>query len=193
MTKKVLVFLGHPNNEKTLCGSFADAYEEGARKAGYEVKRINLGDLKFDPILHKGYKVIQELEPDLKMAQEAWKWADHIALFYPNWFITMPALLKGFFDRVWLPGFAYHFLPGRYSGWQRLLKGRSADVIITMDANPFIERLLFGDFSNEIKNGIMGFAGISPVRVTKVGPMKGINDERHKIWQAKMKKLGSRC
>ena len=189
-SKKVLVFLGHPDKE-TRCGSFADAYEEGAREAGHEVKRINLGDLNFDPILHHGYKEIQELEPDLKMAQEHIKWADHIALFYPNWFITMPALLKGFFDRAWLPGFAYHFLPGHYGKWERLLKGRSADVFITMDAPPIVERLLFGDYSNEIRKGIFGFSGIAPVRVTKIGPMKDLSDARRQKWKAKMRKLGS--
>lgn len=192
MTKKVLVFLGHPDKD-TRCGSFADAYEAGAKEAGYEVRRINLGDLKFDPILHMGYKVVQELEPDLMMAQEAIKWADHIALFYPNWFITMPALLKGFFDRAWTPGFAYHFLPGHYSGWQRLLKGRSADVVITMDAPPLVERYMFGDYSNEIRKGIFGFAGIAPVYITKVGPMRDITEEGKAKWRAKMKKMGARA
>jgi NAD(P)H dehydrogenase (quinone) len=188
MSKKVLVLLGHPDTQ-TRCGYMADQYEEGARLGGHEVKRINLGELAFDPILHKGYKEIQELEPDLKMAQETIRWADHIAIFYPNWFITMPALLKGFFDRAWLPGFAYHFNPGGYT-WQKLLKGRSADVVITMDAPPIIERILYGDYSNEIRNGVLKFAGISPVRITKIGPMKNLTETRKLKWGRKVKKLG---
>ncbi|MEK7129079.1 MAG: NAD(P)H-dependent oxidoreductase, partial [Patescibacteria group bacterium] len=80
--KKILILLGHSDNE-TTCGSFATAYEEGAKETGYEVKRVNLGDLKFDPILHKGYKVIQELEPDLLALQNDFRWAEHIVLFYP--------------------------------------------------------------------------------------------------------------
>ena len=80
--KKVLVFLGQEDSE-TLSGFLADSYEQGAKDAGHEVKRINIGDLKFDPLLHKGYKEIQELEPDLIRVQEEMKWADHVALFIP--------------------------------------------------------------------------------------------------------------
>ncbi|OHA28739.1 MAG: hypothetical protein A3G52_03610 [Candidatus Taylorbacteria bacterium RIFCSPLOWO2_12_FULL_43_20] len=192
MNKKVLVFLGHPDKD-TRSGTFADEYEAGAKSAGYEVRRVNIGDLQFDPILHKGYKEIQELEPDLKKTQEDIKWADHIALFYPNWFVSMPALLKGFFDRTWLPGFAFHFKPGSYGSWDRLLKGKSADVFITMDAPPWAERMMFGDYSNEIRKGIFGFAGIAPVRITKIGHMKNMPDDKLAFWKKKIRKHGSRA
>lgn len=169
-TKKVLVLFGHTDRD-TFSGALADAYEKGARSAGNQVERVNIGDLHFDPVLHKGYKVIQELEPDLKKVQEMMKWADHIAIFYPNWWGTMPAYLKGMFDRMYLPGFAFKFRKESIL-WDKLLKGRSACVYIVMNTNPLLARILYGDNSNEIKRNILEFAGISPVRLVKIGPVE---------------------
>lgn len=172
--KKVFIFLGQEDKD-TFCGELADAYEKGARDGGHEVRRANIGDLKFDPLLHKAYKEIQELEPDLKQVQEDIRWADHIVVIYPTWWSTMPAILKGFFDRVWLPGFAFHFHTENMF-WDRLLKGKTGHVITTYDGWPFAERVLFGDSTNEIGRAIMMFAGIH-TKIQKIGDLKHAGPE----------------
>jgi NAD(P)H dehydrogenase (quinone) len=177
--KKILVFLGHPDTD-SMCREFCDSYAEGAKSSGHEVRRVNIGDLQFDPILHQGYKVIQALEPDLKKLQEDIKWCDHFVIVYPSWWSTMPALLKGLFDRMWLPGFAFKFLPSGL-GWMRLLKGRSARVFVSSDSHPILARFLFGDNTNEIVDGILWFAGFS-AKMKKVGPMRKIKPEKRAEW-----------
>lgn len=187
MAKKVFILLGHPDTD-SMCCKFADSYAVGAYESGFEVRRMNIGDMKFDPILHCGYKCIQELEPDLLKFQENVRWCDHFVIIYPSWWSTMPALLKGIFDRAWLPGFAYKFLPSGF-GWKRLLKGRTATVFITSDSHPILARFLFGDNVNEIRDGILWFAGFKP-KIKKCGPMKKISEEKKNLWIEKFRIYG---
>jgi len=193
MAKKIFILLGHPDKE-SFNARLADAYLQGVIEKGREVKRVNLGDLKFDPILHRGYKVIQELEPDLVAVQENIKWCNHFVIFYPSWWSTMPALLKGMFDRMWLPGFAFNF---SHSGithgyaWKRLLRGKTARVFVTSDSPVILARLLFGDSTNEIKKGILCFAGFS-TSVTKIGGIKRASPKKMEKIMRKMKEWGSR-
>lgn len=180
MQKKILVLLGHPDRD-TYSGQIADKYESSAREAGHEVFRVNLGELNFDPILHKGYKEIQELEPDLLSLQETIKFVDHIVIIYPNWWCTMPALLKGLFDRVWLPGFAFNFDKITKKLIKRLT-GKTARVIVVAGTHsPFQTWWQFGDYTNEIQHGILGFAGIK-TKVTAFGPCDKVDNLCRDNW-----------
>lgn len=187
---KIFILQGNPDNEDTLSADFASVYEREAAAAGHSVQRSNIGDLQFDPILHKGYKTIQELEPDLKMVQDGMRNADHIVVIYPNWWCTMPALLKGFFDRAWLPGFAFHFRKNGW-GWDRLLKGKTARVIVLSKSEPWQIRFLFGDYTNEIARGILGFSGLK-VRITRVGNSEKLSPEKKASWERKIGALARR-
>jgi NAD(P)H dehydrogenase (quinone) len=173
---RIFIFQGNPDTD-SLSGKLAGIYEKEATAAGHEVKRLNIDDLKFDPILHKGYKVIQELEPDLKLVQENMKWCEHFVLIYPLWWSSMPALLKGMWDRLFLPGFAFH-MHKNGMGWDKLLKGRTARVIILSKNWPLVIRSLFGDFTNEISQAILGFAGFK-VRITEIGHSENSTPSEH--------------
>lgn len=190
-TKKVFILVGHPDGE-SLSNTMADAYETGSLSAGREVRRQNLYEMKFDPILHRGYKAIQELEPDLKTFQENVKWCDHLVVVYPNWWCTMPALLKGLFDRAWLPGFAFRFRKNDLYGWEKLLKGKSARIIILADIPEALTWFLFGEFTNELARATLGFAGIHPVNITVFSPSERCTPDLRLRWIQKVKTLGAR-
>lgn len=184
---KIFILLGNPDSVDTLGNDIATQYAADALAAGHEVRRTNIGDLSFDPILHKGYKEIQALEPDLLKVQEDMKWADHFVLVYPLWWAGMPALLKGMWDRMFIPGFAFHFHKDGM-GWDRLLQGKTARVIITSKNWPIIERMLFGDFKNEIGKALLGFAGYK-VRITEIGRSEHMPDDKKASWMRKISDL----
>ncbi|MES2202777.1 MAG: NAD(P)H-dependent oxidoreductase [Patescibacteria group bacterium] len=191
--KKIVILLGHPDTTHTNSSEMALMYETAAKKAGHEVKRFDLGDMRFDPILHRGYKDIQQLEPDLIALQEAIKWADHFVLVYPTWWSGMPALLKGMFDRMWLPSFAFHMrktLQGSPAvGWKKMMKGKTARVITLTGQHPFFIWCLFGDYTNEIKMAILWFAGFK-TRVTCLGPVEYAPEWMRNSWRRKVWRLG---
>lgn len=176
-----------------MCGALADAYETGAREGGHELRRLNVGEMQFDPILRRGYRTIQELEPDLKRFQELVHWADHFVIVYPVWWVGMPALLKGLFDRAWLPGsvFRYMKLPSGKNSifWHRLFRGKTARIIMTSGTVPLLVKFLPGNVNAQLKWGILWFAGFS-VRTIWFGPAEHAPDERKDRWLRRVSTLG---
>ena len=146
--------------------------------------------MQFDPVLHKGYKVIQELEPDLKLFQANMSWCQHFVLVYPNWWGGMPALLDGMWDRTFMPHFAFHMHKNKF-GWDKMLAGRTARVIILTGNPPFLDWLAFGDFSATIRRSLLEFAGIK-TRVTAFGPSENISEAQKARWEKKTARLAKK-
>ena len=192
--KKIFILNGHPDSEG-MCRAIADTYEHSARDAGHTVERLNIGDMQFDPMLHKGYRAIQALEPDLLRFQELVKWADHFVVIHPVWWVGMPAILKGLFDRAWLPGSAFRYMKmkdGKKSlFWHRLYRGKTARIIITSGTPPLLVRLLPGNVNAQLKWGILWFAGFS-THTTWFGPAENIPEARKVHWLAKVARLGEK-
>ena len=174
---RTLIVLGHPDKQ-SFCASLADSYERGAKEKGGDVERINLIDLRFDPILRNGYRKIQNLESDLVEAQRLIKWANHIVFVYPVWWSGPPALLKGFIDRVFLPNFAFKYRENS-TNWDKLLTGRSARLILTSDAPiAWLYLAYLHPALNMMKKATLEFCGVSPVSVTSFGSIKNANEKK---------------
>jgi putative NADPH-quinone reductase len=181
MKSKVLVILGHPNND-SYGASLARAYVDAARARGAEVRALHLGELQFNPVLTFGYRGEQALEPDLAAAQADLAWAEHLVWVYPIWWGGMPALLKGFIDRVFLPGFAFRYRKDSI-WWDKLLQGKTAELIITLDTPPWVYRWLMGAPGlKQMKESILAFCGVKTRRVTLLGPIRQSAPAQREKW-----------
>lgn len=193
MTKKIVLLLGHPDSVG-LNNELASAYEKAAREAGHSVDRFDIGKMQFDPILHQGYRAMQELEPDLKRFQEAVMACDHFVIFHPIWWVGMPALLKGLFDRAWLPGSAFRYIKmksgKRTMFWHRLMRGKTARLVVTSGTLPLLVRFLPGNVNAQLKWGILWFAGFK-VKTLWLGPSENVPEPRKSRWLAKVAHLGT--
>lgn len=186
---RILVFDGHPNDQ-SFCRALGEAYEQGALEGGAEVRRLVLAHLAFDPILHHGFQKRMELEPDLLKAQQDILWCDHLVIVHPVWWGTYPALLKGFFDRAFLPGFAFRYRPDSV-WWDKLLTGRSAHIVYTVDQPLWFLRFVNGRPAElSLKRMILGFCGIAPIRSTGITPVRGSSDAFREKWVGKVRELG---
>lgn len=189
--KKILIIDAHPY-EKSFCAALAQKYYEGSKEGGFEVEFVKLRELTFDPILHGGYSVVTELEQDLKHQQELIKWCEHLVLVTPLWWANVPALLKGYFDRVWLPGFAFKYsddspVPAK------LLEGRSATVFYTQ-GSPFLFSLLVvkDAFWNSLKSGVVEFCGFKPVKRVVFDFMSQASEKKRAKWLEETFKKGKK-
>ena len=186
---RITILDGHPDHE-SLCTSLCDAYAAGAADAGHDVRRLVVRDLEFAPVL-RGYRYRGELEPDLVEAQRTISWCEHLVVVHPVWWGSSPALLKGFIDRTFLPGWAFKFHEND-PWWDRLLAGRSARVIQTAATPNWAMRAAYWSCAGvAMKSSTLAFCGFKPVRLTQLGGVgKGFRDERAERWLAKAERLG---
>lgn len=189
--KKILIINGHPNKDSFNFG-IAKAYQDGALQSGAEVKEIVIADLNFNPNLQFGYQKRMELEPDLVKAWEKIQWADHLVWIHPVWWGGLPVITKGFIDRLFLPGFAFKYRENSV-WWDKLLKGKTAHIITTLDQPGLYYRFFFGRPSvNQLRKSVLEFCGVKPVKVTYIGLIKTSDIKQRKIWLEQIRLLAKK-
>jgi NAD(P)H dehydrogenase (quinone) len=187
--KNILIINGHPNS-KSFNFAIADAYEKGALQSQTSVETITIADLKFNPNLQYGYQQRTELEPDLLEAWKKIQKADHLVWVHPVWWGGLPAITKGFIDRLFLPGMAFQYKENSV-WWDKLLKGKTAHIITTLDQPGWYYRLFYGRPSvNQLKKSTLEFCGVKPVKVTYIGIVKSANELQRAKWLQKVYDLG---
>ena len=189
--KKILIINGHPDKE-SFCFALAESYKKGVELSGANCKLIHLADLNFGLNLSKGYRQITELEPGLLKMQQDILEATHLVFVYPTWWGTYPALLKGFIDRIFLPGYAFKYHK-HDPFWDKLLVGKTARLIVTMDTPKWYNFLVYKNAGhNSMRKAVLEFCGIKPVKITAFTPIKTSDDKKRKQWLNEVEILGNK-
>jgi NAD(P)H dehydrogenase (quinone) len=159
----VLIVYAHPKSKGNGYAILTEVRKQLGRRK-YEV--LDLYAMKYDPIMHDdelytaGKKKIskQNLNIQKKIAK-----SKELIFIYPVWWGTMPAILKGFFDRVLTPPFAFQYVKKPIIGYMSKgnLKGKKATVFLTTGAKQWQSWALQGfKFGHIIKDDVLGFCGI---------------------------------
>lgn len=164
---KIAVVIGHPDPE-SYNHALAKAFIESAKEEGHEVRVLDLATAEFDPVLRFGYRKAQPEEPFVRESKEALLWAEHLAIFFPLWWTAEPALLKGWFDRVFLQGFAYRFEPD-HEGPVHLLSHLTATLCCTSHQPAEISLSAREYPISRIADHIFGFTGVRAIQRLAVG------------------------
>jgi NAD(P)H dehydrogenase (quinone) len=131
---KHLVIVAHPRVDSlTMC--LARAYVDELAARGHQHTLHDLYRLQFDPVLTQAEIARGEsasAPPDVLQAQQDIAAAEAVTVIYPLWWLSMPAILKGYIDRVFARGFAYESRNAQVHG---LLSGRKC-VLVTLSGAP---------------------------------------------------------
>ena len=188
MKKHILVIDANPK-QASFCAALASTYSQ-SYACESEVRSLSLSAMAFDFNLNNGYDSIQTLEPDLADFQAQLQWAEHIVLVIPVWWGGLPAKFKGLIDRTFLPDFAFKYQPNKAFP-DKLLKGRTAEVVLTLDTPAWYYRFVQGDpVTKQLKHTILGFCGIKVVSMSYIGPIISSTPQQREKWLERVTKRG---
>jgi putative NADPH-quinone reductase len=186
---KIAIVVGHPQRD-SYCAALGQAYLRGAASGGHEAKLFMLAEMSFDPILREGYRRLQPLEPDLVAARAAFLACEHVVFVFPLWCGDMPAIMKGFIERLMQPDLLAIQASAGKESW-KVFKGKSARVIMTMGMPGWFYRWYYGAHALKLlRRNILHFTGIKPVRSTIYGLITAVSDDTRKQWLREVEALG---
>jgi len=186
--KKVYLIVAQPTHHSLSFASFENI-KKGLEDAGHEIKTLDLYKENFNPVLvfneNKRRRDLQH-DTEMKAYRETISWADHLIFVFPIWWSGMPAILKGFIDRVFSKGFAYEY--DSNSKMQGLLKGKTAWVVTHYDA-PGIVRFvpfLVHDYGVVLKNQVLKSCGFKQVKLYSLSSLVVSTPEKRTQWLKKL-------
>ena len=186
---KIVIFVGHPQRD-SFCAALGEAYLRGAQEGEHSAQLFVLGRMKFDAILREGCRRLQPLEADLAHARDAFLASDHVVFIFPLWCGDMPAIMKGFIERLVQPELLKIQESGDEANW-KVFWGKSARVIMTMGMPGWFYRYYYGAHALKLlRRNILHFMGIKPVRSKIYGRVTAVSGDTRKEWLREVEAMG---
>ncbi|MBU3178376.1 NAD(P)H-dependent oxidoreductase [Clostridium estertheticum] len=187
---KHLVVFAHPYS-KSFGKGIVDMIEKEVSNNKSEIRIRDLYELGFDPIL-KGSDLLNlqsgNYADDIKVEQEHIKWADIITFVYPVWWAGLPAVLKGYADRVLANGFAFTY---EASGPVGLLKGKKAILFSTtgFPSDMYAQIGMHKSMQQTTDEAIFEFCGIEVIKHVFFGAVPSSTEEELKQYLGEVREV----
>ncbi|GAA1776983.1 NAD(P)H-dependent oxidoreductase [Leucobacter iarius] len=179
-----LVIDGHPNPD-SLTSAIARSYADGHGDA----RLLALRDLDFDPHMRFGYRKRIPIEADLQDARDALHAAERIVIATPMWWASVPALLKGFFDRALLPQQEYRMSPVGLP--QGLLTGRRGRMYLLADTPRIALPFVGTPAARQVSRHTMRYCGVRPFPVRRMLGVGAASERQRERWIAEAARTGA--
>lgn len=184
---RVHVIIDHPWDH-SFNYAVLDAFCDGLRQGGHTADVLDLNKEKFNPVMSEAELALYSsggyLDPMVKSCQERIMAADHLAFIFPIWWNVMPAPLKGWMDKVLLPGFAFTTdqVPAPL-----LTHIRGATVLTTTGTPDEYHRREYNNaLVGVLCKGTLEFCGVSPVNWLNFGDTGFASRAEHAGWLKKV-------
>ena len=191
---KTIIVFNHPY-EGSYCKAILDAVSRGLKNAGHEIDLIHLDNDNFNPVMTandlKGFKDGEPHDSQVIHYRERIDAADHLVIIFPIWWELMPAMTKGFIDKVIFPGVAYDYakntrFPRMIKRWNKL---KSVTVITTMNTPSIAYRLLFGNaIKKALFNGTFRKLGFKNRKWISFNMVKFVSPAKREKWLTNIEK-----
>lgn len=194
MTRSICIVDAHPDPDPArYVHALCDAYAQGAADIGHTVSRIRIADLDV-PLMTSGAEFEAPPPEPILSEREKIAAADHVVIIFPLWLGSLPAKARAFLEQAARGGFFLEETEDN-KGWpKRLMKGKSARVVVTMGMPGIAYSLLMDQGSlKAIERALLGLSGFKPVHHTVLGGVDGAGDEKRKAWLEEMRALGARA
>lgn len=189
---KTLIIYYHPH-EGSFCSAIRDAVISGLETGEHEYKLVDLGRDEFDPVMRAkdlkafamagriGEEGLEGVDSIVLKYMKKLRWAEHIVMIFPIWWMSMPAMMKGFVDKVIFPGVVYKMEGGNLVSMLSGLK--QVTIITTMNTPSDVYKSMFNNsIEGSLIKGTFNKIGIHDIRWISLNMVKQVGDEKRWVW-----------